>query len=239
MKIKILLYPFLTILLFNLSFAEDKKEKNYLHIVGKIDPRLTVSFVSWYRSTNLNNSNCTMGDWNTASQRPLLDVYGEVIRNKSNFDLKIPIDYPKVDKHNCGYTYTSTEMEIRRLNDNKWYSGYTLLSKKAYAYHNPRVNNVYTGVEGVKNGHTKKKHYFIGKDLTFNCITKSYPSLDSISYYCKPKEADWSNGVDEFKNLDMNLDIRIDESGGERFKYVPYKMTFKEKFLKWFNELKK
>jgi hypothetical protein len=46
-------------------------EARYITVHGQVDPRLQVSVLSWYRSTDDDNLDCTRSDWNTGTQTPL------------------------------------------------------------------------------------------------------------------------------------------------------------------------
>jgi hypothetical protein len=208
----------------------------YVTVHGQVDPRLQVSILSWYRSTDDDNPDCTRRDWNTGTQKRTLTVRGETgLRNQ--FTVKVPIDF--VGKDGCGWEYSSTKLQMTRYQDNKYknFSRYMLLSDRNKGRHTERYTGSYINSGLIPQvATTDKKHYFLGEDLRFEC--QSYPyttNKEKVHFYCLPQEdIEWENGVDQLTNLEIRLNIAVDESEEA---FIEYQPTFFEQVELFFDGL--
>jgi hypothetical protein len=213
----------------------------YVTVHGQVDPRVQVSVLSWYRSTDDDNLDCTRSDWNTGTQKRILTVRGETgLRNQ--FSVKVPIDF--VGKDGCGWDYAGTELKLSRYQDNKnkSYSRYTLLSDRNEGDHTERGYKGGQSNRGLIPGtpKTSKNHYFLGKDLRFECRTIYYGYSEKLKkmldedFYCIPQAVQWDRGMDVLQDTTVTIEVVVDESEGSFIEYVP---TTGERIKRFFNGL--
>ena len=189
------------------------KPARYLTVHGQVDPRLKVSLLSWFRSS-YQHPDCTRRDWNTGSAKNTLTVDGETgLTNE--FTVKIPIDYVR-DGNKCRFEFANTKLQLSRLADNRYknYSRYTLLSSSNKGSH---VEKGYEGGQSRSKDFpgapiTDKQHYFLGANLRFECRTRKYIGTGNVEFYCLPQSVDWYQGVNELRDMTINLEVVVDES---------------------------
>ena len=218
----------------------DAETVRYITVHGQVDPRVQVSVLSWYRSTDDNNPDCTRSDWNTGTQKRTLTVRGETgLRNQ--FSVKVPIDF--VGKDGCGWEYSSTKLQLVRYQDGNYksYSRYTLLSDRNKGYHTDRYSYGVSGNFEVRPvTQTSKKHYFLGEDLRFECRTIYYGYSEKLEkmldedFYCIPQAVQWDRGMDILQDTTVNIEVVVDESEGPFIEYVPIRG---ERIKRFFNRL--
>lgn len=212
----------------------------YLTVYGDIDPRMQVSILSWFRSTDASKAACNEDDWTTASSIPSLTVRGET-KLTGQFTVHIPLTITGVDE--CGWEYSLTRLKTTRIADHEGssYTQLTLLSNRQKASHTE-----WGGITGQSStgkiptsATTAKRHYFLGEQLDLACHTKAYKTTGNVKFKCLPRaDQEWSGGVETLDDLTVHIHARVDESQHTFIHYQPkLKVTMMDRFMQFWQQL--
>jgi len=197
-----------------------------LTLRGKVDPRLSVWARTTYSPTNYrtdidDGSGCTHNRSDTGYRKawPDWEVVKITPNEQNRYEVTIPIDY--MGENKCGYRYHSTEISIRRDDEDERYAKIAIVSD------NPRPFNTYIGSKGGSSGlgrliagvNTDKAHYQMATGSKIVCYTKHYDVFKRLkdgdeitTFACEPVVASDVNGVDVINSVSLDIDIEIDES---------------------------
>ncbi len=208
------------------SSSDEVESPRMLTLRGNVDPRLSVWARTTYSPTDYrtdidDGSGCTHNRSDTGYRKAWPDW--EVVKitpNEDNrYEVTIPIDY--MGENKCGYRYHSTEISIRRDEEDELYAKITVVSD------NPRPFNTYIGTKSGSSGlgriipgvKTDKPHYQMATGSKISCYTKHRDvfkiyknDVATNTFICEPVVRADLNGVDEIDSVTLDIDIEVDES---------------------------
>lgn len=224
-------------------------------IRGKVDPRLYVWAQSIFVPTNTEDKKSCLRekrDWVTGTHKikPAFS-YKRIIPDKNNkYSVTLPVDY--VGEDLCAYRFYSIEIRIRRHQDDKLWTKFSVVNNFKNDDH------IYQGTEGGYGGSgmlgkpimpkNMRKYFQLPTNSKIRCFTIYFEYKDDSSFICFEQYEGNENGVDILKTSVIDLDINVDDSLSELISlgdnirekdffrdYIP-PPTFIESLGKWLND---